>query len=226
MVLRHRCPPHGQLTGAMVGVPRRVPPGPRRPLALLLRSGTPVLLMLMLPGVGGAKSPSCHEVRTSFQIRQIGPLKLVPEVPAADAFLYLTQTQDMPELILTDDEMRVLQTGPSESCQDAVIVKETPQRSKERPVKRKSTASKDGTVTKKGSGKSYLKGDVQKNIGEDTDKAERATKPLGDITKTVLNTGPAAKGVSSYRERGLRPSVFKDGVVESCPEKTNVLILN
>ncbi|XP_078522193.1 glypican-5-like isoform X2 [Lissotriton helveticus] len=89
MVPRHRCPPHGQLTGAVVEVPRRVPPGPRCPLALLLGSGTPLLLMLLLPGVGGAKSPSCHEVRTSFQIRQIGPLKLVPEVPAAESDLQI-----------------------------------------------------------------------------------------------------------------------------------------
>lgn len=39
--------------------------------------------------MGGAKSPSCHEVRTSFQIRQIGPLKLVPEVPAAESDLQI-----------------------------------------------------------------------------------------------------------------------------------------
>uniref|UniRef100_A0ACB8FA24 Uncharacterized protein n=1 Tax=Sphaerodactylus townsendi TaxID=933632 RepID=A0ACB8FA24_9SAUR len=32
-------------------------------------------------GVSGGKNPSCHEVRTAFQIRQIGPLKLVPDVP-------------------------------------------------------------------------------------------------------------------------------------------------
>ncbi|XP_074888060.1 glypican-5-like isoform X2 [Buteo buteo] len=37
-------------------------------------------------GVTAGKSPSCHEVRTAFQLRQIGPLKLVPDVPTAEAF--------------------------------------------------------------------------------------------------------------------------------------------
>ncbi|XP_064373031.1 glypican-5-like isoform X2 [Dromaius novaehollandiae] len=42
---------------------------------------------------GGAagKSPSCHEVRTAFQLRQIGPLKLVPDVPTADSDLQICQ---------------------------------------------------------------------------------------------------------------------------------------
>ncbi|XP_069473966.1 glypican-5-like isoform X2 [Ambystoma mexicanum] len=79
MMPRPRCPPHCLL------------PGLRCPLWLLLASGAPLLLVLLLPRVDGAKSPSCHEVRTAFQIRQIGPLKLVPEVPAADSELQICQ---------------------------------------------------------------------------------------------------------------------------------------
>ncbi|KAJ7324926.1 hypothetical protein JRQ81_017946 [Phrynocephalus forsythii] len=42
-------------------------------------------------GVWGVKNPSCHEVRTAFQIRQIGPLKLVPDVPTTDSTLQICQ---------------------------------------------------------------------------------------------------------------------------------------
>ncbi|XP_054838106.1 glypican-5-like isoform X2 [Eublepharis macularius] len=42
-------------------------------------------------GVSGGKNPSCHEVRTAFQIRQIGPLKLVPDVPTAESNLQICQ---------------------------------------------------------------------------------------------------------------------------------------
>ncbi|XP_062902212.1 glypican-5b isoform X3 [Mobula hypostoma] len=35
------------------------------------------------------KSPSCHEVRTAFQLRQIGPLKLVPDTPGRDGDLQI-----------------------------------------------------------------------------------------------------------------------------------------
>ncbi|XP_062832604.1 glypican-5 isoform X2 [Anolis carolinensis] len=42
-------------------------------------------------GVSALKNPSCHEVRTAFQIRQIGPLKLVPDVPTADSNLQICQ---------------------------------------------------------------------------------------------------------------------------------------
>ncbi|XP_034638362.1 glypican-5-like isoform X2 [Trachemys scripta elegans] len=42
-------------------------------------------------GVSAVKSPSCHEVRTAFQIRQIGPLKLVPDVPTAESDLQICQ---------------------------------------------------------------------------------------------------------------------------------------
>ncbi|KAM6442976.1 glypican-5-like isoform 1-T1 [Liasis olivaceus] len=42
-------------------------------------------------GVSGVKNPSCHEVRTAFQIRQIGPIKLVPDVPTTDSSLQICQ---------------------------------------------------------------------------------------------------------------------------------------
>ncbi|XP_077205117.1 glypican-5-like isoform X1 [Paroedura picta] len=42
-------------------------------------------------GAWGGKSPSCHEVRTAFQLRQIGPLKLVPDVPTTDSNLQICQ---------------------------------------------------------------------------------------------------------------------------------------
>ncbi|XP_044885268.1 glypican-5-like isoform X3 [Mauremys mutica] len=45
-------------------------------------------------GVSAVKSPSCHEVRTAFQIRQIGPLKLVPDVPTAEAFESLLRSAE------------------------------------------------------------------------------------------------------------------------------------
>ncbi|XP_075793600.1 glypican-5-like isoform X2 [Pelodiscus sinensis] len=54
-----------------------------------------LLLLAAAAGLGGgvsaAKSPSCHEVRTAFQIRQIGPLKLVPDVPIAESDLQICQ---------------------------------------------------------------------------------------------------------------------------------------
>lgn len=37
-------------------------------------------------GAAAGKSPSCYEVRTAFQLRQIGPLKLVPDVPTAGQY--------------------------------------------------------------------------------------------------------------------------------------------
>lgn len=47
-------------------------------------------LWLLAAGLCGAvaasRSPSCHEVRTAFQLRQIGPLKLVPDVPTAGQY--------------------------------------------------------------------------------------------------------------------------------------------
>ncbi|XP_074860630.1 glypican-5-like isoform X2 [Carettochelys insculpta] len=54
-----------------------------------------LLLLLLAAGLCGevsaVKSPSCHEVRTAFQIRQIGPLKLVPDVPTAESDLQICQ---------------------------------------------------------------------------------------------------------------------------------------
>ncbi|XP_019398592.1 PREDICTED: glypican-5-like [Crocodylus porosus] len=44
-----------------------------------------------MSGAAADKAPSCHEVRTEFQIRQIGPLKLVPDVPTADSDLQICQ---------------------------------------------------------------------------------------------------------------------------------------
>ncbi|XP_071607799.1 glypican-5-like isoform X2 [Heliangelus exortis] len=44
-------------------------------------------------GVAAGKSPSCHEVRTAFQLRQIGPFKLVPDVPTAESDLQICQHQ-------------------------------------------------------------------------------------------------------------------------------------
>ncbi|XP_066050070.1 glypican-5-like isoform X4 [Chamaea fasciata] len=52
-------------------------------------------LWLLAAGLCGAVaaggSPSCHEVRTAFQLRQIGPLKLVPDVPTAESDLQICQ---------------------------------------------------------------------------------------------------------------------------------------
>ncbi|XP_052543074.1 glypican-5-like isoform X2 [Tympanuchus pallidicinctus] len=39
------------------------------------------------------RAPSCHEVRTAFQLRQIGPLKLVPDVPTAESDLQICQNR-------------------------------------------------------------------------------------------------------------------------------------
>ncbi|XP_048398641.2 glypican-5-like isoform X2 [Stegostoma tigrinum] len=50
-----------------------------------------VPLSLLLGGLSGVhlRSPSCHEVRTAFQFRQIGPLKFVPDFPRKDANLQI-----------------------------------------------------------------------------------------------------------------------------------------
>ncbi|XP_035270528.1 glypican-5b isoform X3 [Anguilla anguilla] len=39
--------------------------------------------------VSGVKTHSCHEVKTAFQMRQVGPLKWVPETPGTDADLQI-----------------------------------------------------------------------------------------------------------------------------------------
>ncbi|KAJ8419101.1 hypothetical protein AAFF_G00006000 [Aldrovandia affinis] len=43
----------------------------------------------LLVKVCGVKTHSCHEVKTAFQMRQIGPLKWVPEIPGTDADLQI-----------------------------------------------------------------------------------------------------------------------------------------
>uniref|UniRef100_A0A670JIL4 Glypican-5-like n=1 Tax=Podarcis muralis TaxID=64176 RepID=A0A670JIL4_PODMU len=68
--------------------------GDRSPGVFLCRRRFGLLLLAaagLCGGVSGVKNPSCHEVRTAFQIRQIGPLKLVPDVPTADSNLQICQ---------------------------------------------------------------------------------------------------------------------------------------
>ncbi|XP_046754681.1 glypican-5 isoform X6 [Gallus gallus] len=48
-------------------------------------------LLAAAAGLAAGRAPSCHEVRTAFQLRQIGPLKLVPDVPTAEADLQICQ---------------------------------------------------------------------------------------------------------------------------------------
>lgn len=43
-------------------------------------------LLAAAAGLTAGRAPSCHEVRTAFQLRQIGPLKLVPDVPTAGQY--------------------------------------------------------------------------------------------------------------------------------------------
>ncbi|KAJ8376815.1 hypothetical protein SKAU_G00073950 [Synaphobranchus kaupii] len=45
--------------------------------------------VVMLVKVYGVKTHSCHEVKTAFQMRQIGPLKWVPETAGTDADLQI-----------------------------------------------------------------------------------------------------------------------------------------
>ncbi|KAK1168723.1 glypican-5b [Acipenser oxyrinchus oxyrinchus] len=49
------------------------------------------LLLLLSAGELCLGSPSCQEVRTAFQLRQIGPLKWVPDVPGTDEELQVCQ---------------------------------------------------------------------------------------------------------------------------------------
>ncbi|XP_066565874.1 glypican-5 isoform X2 [Amia ocellicauda] len=48
-----------------------------------------VVALALLARGSGARAPSCHEVKTAFQLRQIGPLKWVPESPGADLDLQI-----------------------------------------------------------------------------------------------------------------------------------------
>ncbi|XP_030629335.1 glypican-5 [Chanos chanos] len=46
-----------------------------------------ILVVALLDKVNEVKAHSCHEVKTAFQVRQIGPLKWVPETPGTDVDL-------------------------------------------------------------------------------------------------------------------------------------------
>ncbi|GCB60077.1 hypothetical protein scyTo_0012675 [Scyliorhinus torazame] len=50
-----------------------------------------LLLWSLLAWFSGVhlRSPSCHEVRTAFQLRQIGPLNFVPDFPGRDGDLQI-----------------------------------------------------------------------------------------------------------------------------------------
>uniref|UniRef100_A0A8C2YD61 Glypican-5-like n=1 Tax=Coturnix japonica TaxID=93934 RepID=A0A8C2YD61_COTJA len=48
-------------------------------------------LLAAAAGLAAGRAPSCHEVRTAFQLQQIGPLKLVPDVPTAESDLQICQ---------------------------------------------------------------------------------------------------------------------------------------
>ncbi|XP_042741293.1 glypican-5-like [Lagopus leucura] len=50
-------------------------------------------LLAAAAGLTAGRAPSCHEVRTAFQLRQIGPLKLVPDVPTAESDLQICQNR-------------------------------------------------------------------------------------------------------------------------------------
>ncbi|KAF5888472.1 glypican-5-like isoform X1, partial [Clarias magur] len=46
-----------------------------------------VLVLAHLAVASAARAHTCSEVKTAFQLRQIGPVKWVPEAPATDANL-------------------------------------------------------------------------------------------------------------------------------------------
>ncbi|XP_029606996.1 glypican-5 isoform X1 [Salmo trutta] len=48
-----------------------------------------IYLAVVLCGASGGGVHSCHEVKTAFQLRQIGPLKWVPEAPGTDGELQI-----------------------------------------------------------------------------------------------------------------------------------------
>ncbi|XP_029102006.1 glypican-5b isoform X2 [Scleropages formosus] len=52
-----------------------------------------LLLVTVTVTVCGVSAHSCHEVKTAFQLRQIGPLRLVPETPGTDAELQICKHQ-------------------------------------------------------------------------------------------------------------------------------------
>ncbi|XP_043926040.1 glypican-5 isoform X2 [Protopterus annectens] len=60
----------------------------RRMSPVLQQFGSQLWMLLFLLhafAINGYKSPSCHEVKTAFQLRQIGPLKWVPDVPTTES---------------------------------------------------------------------------------------------------------------------------------------------
>ncbi|XP_051980366.1 glypican-5-like [Xyrauchen texanus] len=52
-----------------------------------------LLFCLLIWGVECASAQSCHEVKTAFQLRQVGPLKWVPETAETDADLLICKHQ-------------------------------------------------------------------------------------------------------------------------------------
>ncbi|XP_051549055.1 glypican-5-like [Myxocyprinus asiaticus] len=52
-----------------------------------------LLFCLLICGVECARAQSCHEVKTAFQLRQVGPLKWVPETAETDADLLICKHQ-------------------------------------------------------------------------------------------------------------------------------------
>ncbi|XP_064418512.1 glypican-5 isoform X2 [Latimeria chalumnae] len=65
--------------------------GPRALVMTLLLCVCLLWGCVAAPGVGALRSPSCHEVRTAFQLRQIGSLKWVPDVPTNDSNLHICE---------------------------------------------------------------------------------------------------------------------------------------
>lgn len=51
------------------------------------------LAVLVAGGAVGVDAYSCHEVRTAFQLRQVGPLHRVPETPGTDVDLFICKHQ-------------------------------------------------------------------------------------------------------------------------------------
>ncbi|XP_030072364.1 glypican-5 isoform X1 [Microcaecilia unicolor] len=75
------------------------------------------LAVVTCTSVSASKSPSCHEVRSAFQSRQIGPLMLVPDVPTLDSDLQICQhrtptccTKKMEESYQTAVRRELIQT--------------------------------------------------------------------------------------------------------------------
>ncbi|XP_078529618.1 uncharacterized protein LOC144807878 [Lissotriton helveticus] len=111
------------------------------------------------------------------------------QLDSDDLELYLG-AQDMSQRIQDNGVL----SGSSETSTTDAALQETAPPSKERPLKRKASTYGKEQMTKKGAGKRPLKGAVQKNTAENTCEVKRSAKPLRDITTTVQNAEPAAKG--------------------------------